>query len=147
MLTEIYCLQLKYIVYRHSYFRRLVINRGPQNKGKVLCQYRIERIQILAYYSATNGIVCSVNAQFLYCDCAAKVLLEGYLLRARTYSNALCIYISLLISLFSLCAMYLLKQQHYCFLVLYCCSCSSSLYYQLLPKCSKTSSRYCQLLP
>jgi hypothetical protein len=47
-------------VCRHSVFRRLVINGGPENQGVATAftkKYGIERVQISAYNSKANGIV------------------------------------------------------------------------------------------
>ena len=48
------------IVTRFRYFKRLVYNRGPKNKGivpNILTKYRIERMQVSLYYPEANSIV------------------------------------------------------------------------------------------
>ena len=45
---------------RHRVFRRLVINRGPENKGVAIAftkKYGIKQVQILAYNLKANGII------------------------------------------------------------------------------------------
>jgi len=48
------------VVCRYRCFRRLVVDRGPKNKGWVKAftkKYRIKRVQVSAYHPPANGMI------------------------------------------------------------------------------------------
>jgi hypothetical protein len=66
------------VVCRHRCFRRLVVNRGPENKGYVTAfakKYSIEQVQVSAYHPPTNGMI--ERGHKLITDALAKLTDRG----------------------------------------------------------------------
>jgi len=66
------------IVCCYGCFGKLVINRGPKNKGYVaafMAKYRIKQVQVFVYYPPTNRII--EQGHKLITDALAKLMDSG----------------------------------------------------------------------
>ena len=66
------------IVCCYRCFGKLVINKGPENKGYVtafIAKYRIKQVQVFAYYLPTNKII--KQGHKLITDALAKLTDSG----------------------------------------------------------------------